>query len=148
MTQPLDLRVSIDRVRVRTGAPPDTRAAPAFIAGYLGAHAGAPPHDHRIVIRELRLDVEAALDAPAARQLGKQVATALVERLAAHQRCRLPAAAAASPAGAAAAPRALGGPIRVEVLRVRLWGERTRHPAPQQIADAAMTAFEAEVRDA
>jgi len=141
VTQPLDLRVSIDRVRVRTGAPPDTRAAPAFIAGYLGAHAGAPPHDHRIVIRELRLDVEAALDAPAARQLGKQVATALVERLAAHQRCRLPAAAAA-------APRALGGPIRVEVLRVRLWGERTRHPAPQQIADAAMTAFEAEVRDA
>jgi hypothetical protein len=144
VTQPLDLRVSIDRVRVRTGSPPDTRAAPAFIAGYLGTQAGAPPHDHRIVIRELRLDVEAALDAPAARQLGKQVATALVERLAAHQRCRLPAVTAAAPAPA----RTLGGPIRVEVLRVRLWGERTHHPAPPQIADAAMTAFEAKVRDA
>jgi hypothetical protein len=144
VTQPLDLRVSIDRVRVRAGSPPDTRPAPAFVVGYGGRPPGASPHDHRIVIRELRLDVEATLDASTARHLGKQVASELVDRLAAHQRARLRQASNAP----AAAPRAIGGPICVETVHVRLWGDRSHQLAAPQIADAAMTAFEAKVRDA
>lgn len=145
MTPPLDLRVTIERVRVCAGAPPDTRAAPAFVAGYLGGQAGAHPCDHRIVIHELRLDVEAALDAATARQLGRKVASELGDRLAAHQRARLRATLAA---GTPAMPSPDGGPIRVEAIRVRLWGDRMHHPAAPQIADAAMTALEAKVRDA
>lgn len=139
MNQVLDLRVTIERVHVRAGAPPDLRQPPAFVAGYLGAYAGAPPHDHRIVIRELRIDVEAELDALRARHLGKQLAWALAGRLAELQDRRRPHIARTPSAG---------GPIQVETLRVHLRGEIARHPPDDQISAALMNAFEQRVRDA
>src|SRR4029077_15887956 len=90
VSQVLDLRVTIERVHVRAGVRADHRPAPAFVAGYLGAIAGAPLHDHRIVIRELRIDVEAELDPSGARRLGKQVAWELAGRLAELQDARRP----------------------------------------------------------
>jgi hypothetical protein len=131
----IDLGITIERVRVRTRAPADDRPPPVLVAGYLGASAGAPPHDHRIVIRELRIDVEAELDAAGARILGNQVAHDLAGHLAELQAHR---------------PRIAGdaGPIHVETVRVRLWGHVALHPSSQHIAAALIDAFEEEVRDA
>lgn len=139
MNRALDLCVAIERVHVRTGAIADHRPPTVLVAGYLGASPGAVPHDHRIVIRELRIDVEAELDPPAARRLGKQVAWDLAGRLAELQDQRRPYVADTP---------AAGGPIHVETLRLHLRGEVARHPSPQQIAAALMSAFEARVLDA
>jgi hypothetical protein len=133
----LDLRVTIDRVHVRAGAPTDTRPPPV-VAGYLGPHTGAPLHDHRIVIRELRIDIEAALDAALARSLGQQVARDLAGRLAELQDQRRPRITGTPSSG---------GPIHVETLRVHLWGEPARHPPSHQISAALMNAFEERIRD-
>lgn len=137
-TQDLDLRVTIQRVRVRSSAPADRRPPPVFVTGYLGPNIGAPLHDHGIVIRELRIDVEAALDAPAARSLGKQVAWDLAGQLAALQDQRR-LYITRKPSS--------GGPIHVETLRVHLRGEVARHPPSHQISAALMTAFEERVRN-
>lgn len=137
MSHALDLSVAIERVRVRTCALADHRPAPIFVAGYLGASAGAPLHVHRIVIRELRIDVEAALDASAARGLGRDVAADLAGRLAELQAQRRPRLADTPSAG---------GPIEIETLCVHLRGEVARHPPSREIAAALTHAFEDRVR--
>jgi hypothetical protein len=133
----LDLGVTIERVRVRAGAVIDHGPAPVFVAGYLGPYAGAPPHDHRIVVHELCIEVEAELDASGAHGLGKQLAWDLVGRLAALQDRRRPRIER----------RKAGGPIRVETLRLYLRGEISLHPPSDQICTALMTAVEERVRD-
>jgi len=137
MNHPLDLGVTIERVRVRCGAPVDRSRSPLSITGYLDGRHGAPLHDHRIVVRELRIDVEAALDAPRARSLGEAVARELSDRLAALQTEREPSIARA---------RTTGGPIHVARLRVHLWGEPARHPASREICAALMVPLEERLR--
>jgi len=134
----LDLRVTIDRVHVRTAAPGDTRPRPTFVSGYLGGGAGAPLHDHRIVIHELRIDVEAVLDAAAARSLGSQVASELAGQLAELQDRR----------AARIHKSASCRPIYIETLYLHLRGEPARHPATRQISAALMNAFDERVCDA
>lgn len=131
---PLDRSVAIERVRVVSRVLAEHDPAPVFIAGYLGVPAGAAPHDQRIVIRELHIDVEAELDDSAARRLAKELAWSLARRLAELQDERSTA-------------RLPPGPIHVETLRVHLRGELERHPPTHQISAAMMDAFEAEVRD-
>lgn len=137
MSATLDLGVAIERVRVRAGVLVDHRPAPVFVAGYLGPQAGARAHDHRIVVHELCIDVEAELDASGAHGLGKQVAWDLVGRLAELQDRRLRRIES----------RKAGGPIHVETLRLHLRGESTRHPPSDQICTALMTAVEERIRD-
>jgi hypothetical protein len=137
MTDALDLRVTIERVRVRTRVH-DVASGPAFVTGHSGS-AGAAPGDHRIVIHELRIDVEAELGETSARSLGKEVAWALADQLAERQRARL-SQLAASPD--------TGGPIHVETLRLYLRGEPARHPSNHEICAALMTAFERGIRHA
>ncbi|HEY6180489.1 MAG TPA: hypothetical protein VIX73_38870 [Kofleriaceae bacterium] len=138
MSPVLDLRIAIDRIHVCCGALAVRPAPPPLVTGRLGGGAGARPGDHRIVIRELRIDVEAELDATAARRLGNDVARELAARLAALQDRRQPGRSHARAAG----------PIQVETLRVHLWGEAARHPPSPQIAEALMTALEERVGDA
>jgi len=135
----LDLGVTIERVRVRAGATAEPRPRPAFVTGYLGAAAGAALHDHRVVIRELHIDVEAELDAAGARHLAREVAGELARRLAELQARRAPHIARTPSAG---------GPVHVETLRVHLRGDPARHPPSHQISLALMTAFEGRLRDA
>lgn len=135
----LDLGIAIERVRVRCNAPVDRRRSPVSITGYLDGRNGAPLHDHRIVVRELRIDVEAALDAHRARSLGKAVASELADRLAALQTERRPSIARA---------RTTGGPIHVALLRVHLWGDPARHPPSHAICAALMTPLEERLRHA
>jgi hypothetical protein len=137
MTGALDLRVTIERVRVRTGVHA-VASGPAFVTGR-GRSAGAAPGDHRIAIHELRIDVEAELDETSARSLGKQVAWGLVERLAERQHERLSRLTASPDAG---------GPIHIETLRLYLRGEPARHPSSHEICAALMTAFEQGTRHA
>lgn len=132
MTGVLDLRVTIERVRVRT-AVHDASPGPAFVTGR-GRSTGAAPGDHRIVIHELRIEVEAELDKTRARELGKQVAWGLADQLAGRQRDRAASAA--------------GGPIHIETLRLYLRGEPARHPSSHEICAALMTAFEQGIRHA
>jgi hypothetical protein len=132
----LDLGVTIEHVRVRTAAL-ETGPAPVFVAGYGGAYAGARPGDHRIVIHELCIEIEAALDASDAHGLARQLASELAARLAELQDQRQSRASAPAT-----------GPIHVETLRLRLRGERSRHPPSQQICAALMTALQQGVRDA
>lgn len=113
MNRALDPGVTIERVRVRCRAHADHRRSPLFMTGHLDGRAGALRHDHRIVIRELRIDVEALLGASRARSLGKAIAGELADRLAALQARRQP--------GITRTP-ATGGPIRVALL----WGSRSR----------------------
>jgi len=137
MNHPLDLGVTIERVRVRCGAPVDRSRSPLSITGYLDGRNGAPLHDHRIVVRELRIDVEAALDAPRARGLGQAVASELAARLAALQTAREPSISLS---------RTTGGPIHVALLRVHLWGAPARHPASREICAALMAPLEERLR--
>jgi hypothetical protein len=132
-----DLGVTIDRVRVRAGASAEPRPRPVFVTGYVGGHAGAPLHDHRIVIRELCIDIEAAVDASDARRVGKQVASELASRLALLQDQRRPRIITKPSSG---------GPICVETLHLHLRGEVARHPPGESISAALMNAFEARVR--
>jgi hypothetical protein len=132
----VDLRVTIQRVRVRTGVL-GAAAGPAFVAGH-GGHAGAAPGDHRIVIHELCIDIEAELDEARARDLGKQVAWDLADQLAELQEQRRPHIAASGS----------GGPIHVETLRLYLRGEPARHPSSHEACAALRTALEQRVRDA
>lgn len=134
MRDTLDLGVTIEHVRVRTAAL-ETGPAPVFVAGYGGTYTGARPGDHRIVIHELCIEIEAALDASDAHGLARQLASELAARLAELQDQRRATAPAT-------------GPIHVETLRLRLRGERSRHPPSQQICAALMTAFQQGVRDA
>jgi hypothetical protein len=135
---PLDLRVAIERVHVRAGVLDEPASRPGLVTGYLGGRTGAPLHDHRIVIRELHIDVEATLDGAAAHRLGKDVAWELAGRLAGLQERRWPRIAGTPSAG---------GPIFVETLRVHLWGDPERHPPAHQISAALMNAFEERVLD-
>jgi len=134
----LDLRIAIDRIHVSCGALVARPAPPPLITGRLGPITGAPPGDHRIVIRELQIDVEDDLDAAAARRLGSDVARELAGRLAELQHRRRPGAPDARTAG----------PIHIETLRVHLWGETARHPPSPQIAAALFAALEERVGDA
>ena len=133
MNRPLDLGVTIERVRVRCSARADRRLPALTLTGYLDGRAGAPLHDHRIVVRELRIDVEAALDASRARGLGEAIATDLADRLAALQTRRQPSIARAP---------ATGGPIHVGLLCVHLWGELARHPPRGDISAALIAPIE------
>jgi hypothetical protein len=137
MNRPLDLGVTIERVRVRCGASGDGRPSPLSMTGYLDGRAGAPLHDHRIVVRELRIDVEAQLDASRARSLGKAVAGDLADRLAALQTERQPSITRTP---------TTGGPIHVALLRVHLWGEPARHPTSHAICAALMAPLEERLR--
>jgi hypothetical protein len=137
VTDVVDLRVTIERVRVHTGAR-DVAPGPAFVTGH-GGSAGAAPGDHRIVIHQLCIDVEAELDEARARSLGKQVASDLADQLAALQAERLPRITASPDTG---------GPIHIETLRLYLRGEPARHPSSREICAALMTAFEQRVRHA
>jgi len=137
-TPALDLRVTIDRIRVRTAAPSDTSPRPVFVTGYLDGRTGAPLHDHRIAIHELRIDVEAQLDASAARSLGHQVAKDLIAQLAVLQDQR-EAQILDKPASC--------GPIYIETLLVQLRGEPAAYPPSQQIATALMDSVEGRVSD-
>jgi hypothetical protein len=131
VTGVLDLRVTIERVRVRTGVL-EASPRPAFAAG---GTAAAAPGNHRIVIHELCIDVEAEIDATRARALGKDVARDLAGKLAELQDERRPDRADAQ------AP----GPIHVETLRLYLRGDPERHPSSHEICAALMTAFEQRV---
>lgn len=137
MNRPLDLGVTIERVRVRCSAPADHRRPPLSLTGYLDGRAGAPLHDHRIVVRELRIDVEAQLDASRARSLGKAVAGDLADRLAALQTRRQPSITRAP---------ATGGPIHVALLCVHLRGEPARHPPSREISAALIAPIEGRLR--
>lgn len=139
MNRPLDLGVTIERVRVRCRAPAERRQPPLSLVGYLDGRTGAPLHDHRIVVRELRIDIEAALDASRARSLGKAVAAELADQLAALQARRQPSIAHAP---------ATGGPIRVASLCVHLWGEPDRHPPSRDISAALIAPLEERLRHA
>ncbi|MEO7732026.1 MAG: hypothetical protein ABIY55_13710 [Kofleriaceae bacterium] len=132
----LDLRVTIDRVRVRTAALSDARPRPVLLTGYLDGRAGVPLHEHGIVIRELRIDVEAVLDAAAARRLGHRVASDLVAQLGELQDQRQ-ARILAKPASC--------GPIYIETLLLQLRGEPELHPPSHQIAAALMGEVEQRV---
>jgi hypothetical protein len=132
----LDLRVTIDRIRVRTAALSDTRPRPVFVTGYLDGRTGGPLHDHRIAIHELRIDVEAQLDASAARRLGNQVARDLIAQLALIQVQR-EAQILDKPASC--------GPIYIETLLVHLRGEPAGHPPSHQIATALMDNVEGRI---
>ena len=137
MNRPLDLGVTIERVRVRCCAPADRRRPALSLTGYLDGRAGAPLHDHRIVVRELRIDVEAQLDASHARSLGKAVAGDLADRLAALQTRRQPSITRTP---------ATGGPIHVGLLCVHLWGEPARHPPSRDISAALIAPIEERLR--
>src|SRR5437764_1112515 len=91
----LDLRVAIDRIHVCCGMLTARPAPPPLLTGRLASSASPPPGDHRIVIRALQIDVEADLDASAARRLGNDVARELASRLAALQDRRHPGASRA-----------------------------------------------------
>ena len=131
MTERLDLSVAIERVRVRTCVTGERRG-PLYLTGHAGA-PGASLHDHRIVIRALHVDIEAALDDAPARRLGAQVARALASGLAGLQDRRAERVARAPETG---------GPIHVEAMRAYVRGEVDRHPASSQIAAALQHAFE------
>ncbi|HEX3765603.1 MAG TPA: hypothetical protein VHW23_43205 [Kofleriaceae bacterium] len=137
MNRPLDLRVTIERVHVRCRATAERRRPPLSLVGYLDGRAGAPPHDHRIVVRELRIDVEATLDASRARSLGKAVAAELADQLATLQAERTPSIVDAP---------ATGGPIHVALLCVYLWGEPARHPPSRDICTALIAPLEERIR--
>ncbi|WP_437729247.1 hypothetical protein [Sorangium sp. So ce861] len=131
LRRPLDLGVVIDRVRVVV-RPREAAAAPAAPP----RPAPAQADDHRIVVRELRIETEAALDAFDARRLGDRVARALGERLAEVQERRL--------AGLLSG-RSRGGPVRIGALRVRLRGDAAERPSPRAVAEALASAVERRV---
>jgi hypothetical protein len=138
VSQPLDLGVTIERVRVRPGTPAGNRPRRVFVTGFLTTPTAPAPHDHHIVVHELRIDIEATLDASRARGLATQVAWELANQLADLQAERYPRIAG---------QHAAGGPIRVETLHLHLRGELARHPPSHHISTALMTAFQERVGD-
>lgn len=129
----IDAGVVIDRVRVRVKPreveppPMSERRRPAR------QHAA----DHRIVVHELRIDTEAALDELEARRLGERVAGALGDGLTALQARR---------ADAICAGRSRGGSIWVRTLRVVLRGGDAERPDVRAISLALAGAVERSMR--
>ena len=106
----IDAGVVIDRVRVRV-QPREDGASP--VRERVRVRVQARAGDHRIVVSELCIDTEAALEDLEARRFGERVAGALSERLAALQARRVDAILAG---------RSRGGRIQVRALRVVLRG--------------------------
>jgi hypothetical protein len=125
---PIDLGVVIERVRVRV-QPQDDGASLVAEPPPRGARAG----DHRIVVGELCIDTDAALDGFEARRLGERVARALGEDLAELQVSRLDAILFG---------RSRGGPVRIAALRAVLRGEEAEEPNVRAIALALTGAVE------
>jgi hypothetical protein len=131
----IDARVVIDCVRVRV-KPREQEPRPLRERrpnGPTGPTGPIDARDHRIVVRELRLDIYAALGELEARQLGERVANALGERLVALQRRRV---------AAFSAGRARGGRVEVRVLRVVLRGAAADRPELSSIGLALAGAVE------
>jgi hypothetical protein len=123
----IDVGVVIERVRLRV-QPRDAGALPE------PPRARRPrPGDHRIVVAELCVETDAALDGPAAHRLGDRVARALADGLAGVQERRLAAVLAGESRGAA---------VHVGVLRVALHGEDAERTDVRAVAGALADAVE------
>jgi hypothetical protein len=128
----IDVGVVIDRVRVLVRLAESDAFEPA------------PPHrpdpdragDHRIVVGELRIETDAALDERDARRLGDRIARALGEHLSSLQARRLEAILAR---------RSRGGAVRIGALRVRLQGAEAERPNPGAVAAALVNEVERRV---
>jgi hypothetical protein len=129
----LDAGVVIDRVRVRV-QPRDGGAA--RVGERERERVQARAGDHRIVVSELCIDTEAALEDLEARRFGERVAGALSERLVALQARRVDAILAG---------RSRGGRIQVRALRVVLRGAEAERPDLRAIVLALAGAVERSV---
>lgn len=125
----IDVGVRIDRVRVRV-RPREADASPIVEPPRpQRARAG----DHRILVGELLVETDAALEAFEARSLGERVARALGEGLATLQARRL---------DAVLARRSCGGPVHISALRVVLRGAEAERPDVRAVAMALTGAVE------
>jgi hypothetical protein len=129
---PLDAGVAIDRVRVVAG-PARTDDDGLFAPVAPSGSTRPRPGDHRIVVGELRIETEAALDASDARELGDRIARAVGEGLATLQGRRL---------GAILAGTEGGGAIRIGTLRAKLRGAYAEHDCTGTVVRALLDAVE------
>ncbi len=116
---------------VRVIAHPPTTSAPARRA-VPRLHA----NDHRIVVDELSIEVDATLDPNSARRLGKSISQTIGENLRDFQQRRYDSFIAG---------RSSGGLLLIRALRVRLRNMEARYPDSRAIAVSLSSQLERRV---